>query len=257
MLDTNTTFNQDMFRLEIIGESFTTSTLSEIPDKINSFTQYWFGRFFSNITHVLLDFSKSEIQDFENRNRVQLNRILTDPLFTFGDNLYPIPPGMMNSYEITIDKLILILKEIGVDKINDDLIKVLNIKHHLFPYSRTEFDRHSSEIGSLFSKIAILNTSARTSLVDKKSIISSKNKLLELTTTNFLRIFKIEKSIKNIEKNFDIDKISEENKKEIKERLLSISYRLSIFAIVVEHLQDIEHNFVECLKQLKAISKRV
>lgn len=255
----------DLHRLELITDSFIGLEKIELSHSVRfkDFTTHYFNRFISNLTYSFKNFSKSDLNNYNSRHKRQLELVLSDPLLSLGELIVPIPKGMVNSYTYTIHQLKSTLDSVEPES----LIKSLKalpgavISNTLSGYNDKDYNRHWFEIDkaniiALYSKHGLTHNTAQFALSDIDYIKVANTKLLKIVDDNYPIVIELENVLKLVEKIHSEVDLSVVDQTTLKDHLMSLGYRLSIFAIVMEHIQDIEHNFIQCLDILRNHSQR-
>ena len=238
---------QDSFGLE----SFSTST------KVKDFLSYYTHRFFNNVQHAFKDFSTSELADFNKKRSNALKDVFKRPVNALGDEIFPIPKGMVYSYTITLSSLERVLTDIKQNSLFEDLGQILlalqtgyDIPHASIFYSKETFEKNKQEIGELFSQSGPTHLLFKDVLKDLHTVSDVNTRMNELTKIMYQDVFRIRKDVMLLEKISGDTKLSGEDVAALKKAMMSMAYRLTIFAIVADHIQAIEHNFVKCLTKI-------
>lgn len=250
-------------RLECILQHFEGQESLGTDTKFADFLKHYFTRFISGLKYSVSDFSESEIEKFDKVYGRKTNQSIGDPLLDIDKEFVPIPKGMLYGYLKTIDALKKILISISADKLLDDTKNVLeSLKTHDLShltgihYSKRQFDHDRTSIGELFSKIGLIQSIPKRVLIDKVSIKLSTEMLLDITKTYYHTAIDLPPLFTKIEKYHGDANLETEEKTIVSDKLMSLAYRLSIFGVVMDHIQDIEHNFVKCLEIIKSKSLR-
>lgn len=218
------------------------------------FLHYYFTRFVSNVQHVFKDFKGSEIEDFNRRHASKIAFLNTAPAIQLNDLIVFIPKGMIQPYKQTTKALLDILAKVAPDQLAVDLQALLDhmasgtIKDlTLQPYDKVQFDKAKIDIGKLFGKTGLLHSTGAHVLVSKADIVSVNTTLLDTTKTCYPTILSLNQMIKTVEGQYAKSQLSEQDKLVLSGHFMTLAYRLSIFATVMEHVQQIEHAFTKSL----------
>lgn len=248
---------RDLTRLALIQQcSFGQESFS-LPTRFKDFTGYYLTRFLTNITHVFSDFSSSEIEQINNRHHNKLSILLKHPGFTLEKQIIPIPKGMIKSYKETLDDLISVSIKLYPKNLKDDVTGLLNDftkpvspvnKDNL--YTESDFEQAKTSIGRLYSTSAISHAFAKNALRSIQDINDVNQNLIYLTKTYYPEVIALYGLLKKVDNHYAKTDLSIEQKEVVSQQLMTLAYRLSIFAIVMKHVQEMEHAFVKSLTLL-------
>lgn len=248
---------RDISRLNLIYEipiaQESISSLTHIKD----FVKYYFTKFITNISSVFKDFSTSEIEEFNQKNSDKLNLLIKRPSLVLDGIVVPIPKGMINSYKKTLSSLIVLLQTTHPESIKDDFELLLSAMSSrsltslkTSSYPKTTFDRTKFSIGNLFGKTGLTNSIAKVVLVSKSEIEEVNDSLLKLTKQYYSDIIYLNKMIKTLENHYTVTKWTDVEKAILSREFITMAYRLSILAVIMDHVQSIEHMFIKSLEVL-------
>ena len=253
---------RDAMRLYLLHEMPIAQERMSVASHLKDFTYYYFSRFTLNLKTVFSTFTTSEIADFNRRHLHGLKLLTKGSLPNVGQVILPIPKGMLNPYQKTLEALVKVLNSTSAASIRQDLeqlrdaMKAKTLPGSTLPsYSKTQFDQAKVQIGLLFGKTGLTHATAEHVLATTQEIDEVNTKLLELTQTYYPELLVIGQVIEEIEHLHSDGQWSERNKLILSGKLMSLAYRLSIIAVVMDHVQKVEHGFVQSLSiLLKKIS---
>lgn len=237
-------------------EAFSVST------RMADFFQYYANRFVSNIKHAFRDFSHPELVNYYSRFKRQVDLTLSDPLIRFNDLVVPIPRGMLASYKDTLDGLSNILERIHAPELFGDFDTVAAELKGSSPslpkssYTKKMFEQDKSTIGGLYSKVGLTHSTSKKVLVSLTEVRVVKQTLIDLTTQYYAQTIAFSKRVDEFDKTFTGETLSVSDRAKAAEALAQLAYRLSIFAVVLDHIQGMEHAFVKVLETLRQVSHR-
>lgn len=248
---------RDISRLNLIYEiPIAQESLSPITH-IKDFVKYYFTRFVTNLSHVFNDFSISEIEEFNKRHLDKISLLVKHPSFNLEGVVVPIPKGMVNSYNKTLTSLMSLLETTHPTVIKQDFQLLLtamdsrhldNLKTSL--YSKDTFNKTKFSIGNLFGKTGLTHSVAKVVLVSKSEIKSVNDSLLTITKQYYSDIIALNEMIKTLENHYTSTSWTDAEKVILSKEFITMAYRLSILAVIMDHIQSIEHMFIESLKIL-------
>jgi hypothetical protein len=205
------------------------------------------------------EFSQSEIKDYTTRYRRAIDLSIDDPLVDIRSMILAIPKGMIRSYPDTISVLVKLLTDINYTTIPKDLKAIEdNLKNPdnistIAPYSASDFSRDKTLLSGLFTQAGLIHKTGEVLFNNKQDIHKVESDLLTLTNECYPLVFDIKTILKYLEEAHDRASDVPEH---MPNSLLSVGYRLSIFSVVVDNIQAIEHNFVQCLESIRKRSLR-
>ena len=254
---------RDIQRLEHITQSTMALERFSVMTRIGDFVRYYFSRFLKNAHHALKDFSQSEIEQFNQRYHKQVGLTLKDPLLSIKDVIVPIPKGMVGSYHATLISLTEILSKIHVETLKDDLANVLKAVEsadasllHKPSLTQAQFNRSITMVGKLYSVNGLTHTTAEHALVSLAETQDVNLILQGLSKEYYPQAIEMANLVDSIDKVHGSVSIPPEQAGQFSAALMSVAYRVSLYAVVLEHAQDMEHTFTKALKTLLDISAR-
>lgn len=247
---------RDIRRLELLLDSSVGCESISFTVRSGDFLKYYFDRFLVNFTHAFKDFTTSEINNYNVRYESTLKNMFNDPLMIFDKELVPIPKGMVKSYRDTLVDLNEMRHRISSDFILDHLSNVLTDTLEGPFYTKISFEKDKEIIGSLFSKIGLIHSLSEVVLESRENLKFSNDTLQKITSSDYPIVLSIIPKLKEIENNHEKLIVSKEEKERLNKILMSMAYRLSMFGIIMDHVQSTEHNFVKCLDILRRKSLR-
>lgn len=254
---------RDIRRLETMVDSSLGLEKLSLPVQFGELIQYYLYRFLTNIHHSLRDFSRSEIEDYNHRYKYQLDRTLSDPLLSIDKLILPVPKGMIHPYGKTLSALLDILEEISVRSLLDDVtavnIAILNNDGKYLPktkYPSKKFNEDKIKIGSLYSKNGLTHVTGQHAFSSTTEIKPVNLSLIDITKQFYPEVLKINTLVSSIDKEGSEQDISKIDKTKLTASLMDTAYRVSIFAVIMDHIQNMEHAFVKTLDVLRQASMR-
>lgn len=254
---------RETYRLEQFDLGFDGLESHSVSAKIQDFVEYYFSRFITNIKHSFKDFSQSELLITNKRYQRQIDLTLNDPLLRIQDLRVSIPKGMLLSYYQTLEKLILCLTNIKADRLILDLNKLSDSLQHdanhvddLAFYTKTMFESDKKIIGSLYSTIGLSYTLGKNALVSLTETQQVNNMLLSVTRDYYPKVIEMSSVIDALERNDRLGSSSTPPSQLVRHSLMGMAYRVSMFAVVMDHIQNMEHAFVTALNTLKEQSNK-
>lgn len=238
---------RDLVRLELFDNGFIGEERFGVVDSFKDFFSYYTKRFFLNLKTTFKQFSVTELQDYNTANSRRIAHLLTLDDHYLQSFIVPIPKAMTGSYCSTISALEALLKDIQADALVADLEKVTT-QVTLNEYSRTSHKHTMTTLGSLYATHGLSYVNALSAFKHMKDVEYTNTTLLQLTQTYYPLVFALEQAIKALEEKFDTLSLSPKDKQLMSKNLLSIGWRLTIFATVMDHVQTMEHAFVKSLK---------
>ena len=245
---------RDLSRLVLISDLNIAQESMSHPLYIKDFFTYYFNRFISNLKYSFEDFSHSEIADFNKRNLQKIESFYTDSTPLKKGLIIPIPKGMIKSYQRTIEDILAVLDSIKASYIKEDFKNLLaliekkdlkNLKQSF--YSKGLFEIDKDKIAKLFGKTGLTH-SISSRVFGSKEDVSAVNKTLMRTTQHlYPDIISLEPLLKTLEVRYTKSNFSNDEKVLLAHVLLEMAYRLSVFSVAMDHVQEIEHNFVKSL----------
>lgn len=255
--------DRDILRMELIlGLPIAQESLVSLPG-IQDFIHYHFTRFISNFAHAFKDFSTAQIEDYNRRHSHQLKIILNDPLLKLEGVIVPIPKGMMQPYKTTISSLMNVLGTLRADQIEHDINSVVAMMEHphvtahqITAFSKADYQKAKEIIGGLYNSQGLTHSLAEKVFPRNEDLITTNNSLSQATSRYYPKVFLFNTLVKKIEEVHGDIQFEPKEKSQLVSALMGIAYRISIFATVLEHLQDMEHQFVQCLDIVTRITTR-
>lgn len=253
---------RDLVKLNLISQLWIAQERFSSAVKFKDFVFYYFSRFTKNLTHAFSDFSSSEIIDFNSRHREKIDLLTKHPSLQLEGVIVPVPRGMRYSYLMTLKQLLAALDEIHPATVKRDLTALLRVMGTdklkdlvVDDCSKETFETAKNEIGKLFSKTGLTHSTAPFALGSKTDIKSVNTQLLEVTGKYYPDLLSLNTILKAIEDRHNETTWTAKDKETMASYLMTMAYRLSILAAVMDHVQSIEHGFVGSLDiLLKKIS---
>jgi hypothetical protein len=246
--------NRDLSRLGLIHqmpvglESFSSSVY------FKDFVHYYFTRFVMNLTHAFKDFTMSEIVDFNHRHRDKLELLFKYPTLSLNGIIVPIPKGMVKPYDQTLNVLMQCFAQCHPETIVADMQALVGALERnsvkglqLSKYSKEDFDSAKVMIGKLFGKTGLTHATADHVLLSKNSIKRVNDELVSVTKTHYSTLINLNNIVKTLESKHSKSQLSKNDRDSTAQYLMTLAYRLSIIATVMNHVQAMEHSFVESL----------
>lgn len=237
-----------IYELPIAQEKFSLNT------HLKDFGRYYFGRFVTNLTHVFSDFSQSEIADFNQKHQSKIAHLTKYPALNLDKTIIPIPKGMVKSYNQTLSDLLKILDPVSPQTLKSDLESLLSAMGNntirsltVSPYSKKQFDDAKHAIGKLFGKTGLTHVTASYGLGSLNEIKDTNKHITTTVSRYYPDIVALNPLLKRIEDTHQNLTWSDADRILLTKHLMMTAYRLSIFAVVMDHVQDIEHGFVKSL----------
>lgn len=254
---------REVMRLEQFNLAFDGLESFSVSTRMKDFVSHYFSRFIINIKNSLSDFSQSELQTFLSRYSRQVDVTLSDPLLVIDDIRVNIPKGMLNSYYKTTQSLLLCLAHIHADRLVDDIRKLTMIVYtganealREPVYTKVMFEADKKTIGSLYNPTGLSYSLGGVSLVSLSETKDVKDILASITRDYYPQVIQMSKDIDTLEMTHERQFSSQKQTNELRESLMETAYRVSIFAVVMDHIQNMEHAFVLALTTLKNASHR-
>jgi hypothetical protein len=242
---------RDVFRLNLITQMHIGQERFSVATYFQDFAHYYFSKFVVNIRHAFKDFVVSEIKDFNARHQNKITSLVKYPALKLDKTIVPIPRGMINSYKSTLTQLTEILGVVHAPTIQRDLNEILTAMGtgklktlRIDQLSKEQFEDAKVVISKLFGKTGLSHSTVSHSLVSPEEIGHVNQELLQLTSTYYPAALAIDPLLKKIETRFSQLKFNDTDKDVLSALLMTMAYRLSLMAVVVEHLQEIEHGFI-------------
>ena len=227
---------------------------------LGNFINYYFTRFVKNISHVFSDFSGSLILDFNQKYKTKLH-VLDTKTFSYRDKLVQIPGGMQLSYQETLDGLLKILQEIHVDSLYHELkdlttVFTTGVYHHpqIHACDGFEFERLKRRLQPLYSEKKIHVTTGAAAFPNASDFGKVNKDLLAVTQTYYKTTIQLPALLTDLEtqhKHIAL-KLEDKDKVVLMHDLMSLAYRLSLFSVVIDHIQTMEFCFTKTLATLLA-----
>lgn len=234
-----------------------------LASRTSDFVRYYFTRFLFNLRDAFKGFSRSELDHYNVRHQSQLAQTFKNPVLKLSDVIVPIPKGMIKSYEDTLHALIGLLADIGATSLDDDLRRIISAIEQsdsrlLYKpiYTKAKYDKARGAVGKLYSTSGLTHLPGNKAL-DTLKVAASVNDILTSVVINYYPVtIDIGVLVNKIEKIHTGDQIKPEEAGHFQEVLMDAAWRVSIFAVVLDHVQKMEHSFVEALETLrKAVDK--
>jgi hypothetical protein len=244
---------KDINRLTLITDWAIGQERFSLGTKIKDFTTYYFTRFVTNLTHVFADFSSSEIADYNNRHSAKLKVLSNRSVEPLKDLIVPIPHGMISSYSQTLNSLTQCLTDLHPEQLEVELNQCLILpteETSSTVYTKSSFEQAKKQIGKLFAQTGLSHSTVDVVLGSVSTILTTNNHLVHLTQKYYPLAIALNTKLNHIEQDHAKQSWSNEEREIISQQLMTLAYRLSIFAVVVKHLQEIEHGFVKSLQLL-------
>lgn len=249
---------RDIQRLELIGEDYTGLEKFPLTVRLEDFVRYYLSRFLRNLKTVFSNFSHPEIADFHDRHRIKLTAVFKDPFFSLNGILVPIPHAMIMSYATTLEELLKLLEVVSFDTLNEDLVKFqttfntgdFSTNSTSMSFSTSQFEEGKKILGGLYGKMGLTHALAE----DVLGTLSDTNTVLIQLETATLKYFPqvvvLNKTVGSLSELHSKIMIPVDQQELIKSALLSLAYRISLGAITLNHLQQLEHAFTKTLDVL-------
>lgn len=255
--------DRDLERLSLIVESAFGLEAFALTTRMADFTRYYFSRFLINIKDSFKDFSRTELETYLHRYARQIDLTLHDPLLNLDTMVVPIPKDMIHSYQETLDQFLQCLDHIdAVDLVTqlEDIVQRFKVSEFTTlpkpSYQKTAFDKDKSVISKLYRQQGLSVTPAKMAFTSLDNVNEVKVKLDALTRFYYPMILSLRKAIDALEHTHAEITIPSDQAKIVQTQLMSLAYRVSIFAVIMDHLQKMEHAFVKVLEQLRQTSAR-
>jgi hypothetical protein len=244
----------DVKRLTLIHEMPIALESMAVTSHLKDFVHYYFTRFITNITQAFKDFTGSEIADFNHRHTEVLARMFKRPTLRLEGIVVPIPRGMIQPYNQTLTSLMTLLTEVKGQELRKDmdaLVAALSSQSvkglSTHTYTKDQFDHAKVSIGKLFGKVGLTHATAEFFMVDKDSIKATNDKLLQLTEFYYPDLIAINETVKTLEEKYYQFTGGAKDRYVISQQFMTMAYRLSILATVMDQIQMLEHSFVGSL----------
>lgn len=244
---------RDLRRMEVVEASFMGMEKLNLSLRMHDFLQYYFLRFMSNVKFALKDFTHSEIASYVARHERILERILKDPLYSISGTIVPIPKGMIGSYRETLTTLLDILTTVHAETLEVDLGVLVSGQFDSISHTtvtKASFDLGKQKLGAMYSSVGLSHTLSEIALEDLPTIRDSKQKLLNVTAQYYPQTIRIHKLIDTFDKTHSTAVIESDKSQMVRDALMSLAYRVSLFSVVMDKIQELEHSFVKCLEIL-------
>lgn len=258
-------FDRHIDRLEfIIDDPLAVEDLS-VTKRVADFFSYYIGSFVKAFHDASKDFASSELSEFNRRYRLTMREVYEHrDRIDLHHTIVPTPRTMSGTYDKTLTSLLEVISHIRAETLLQELeamTRFLKDPTTRYPdvlnYEKRDFDRDKSHIGSLFGKTGAGAKVGSDAFSDGfKSIREVNDTLLSVVDKEYTRVVSINNELKEIEKSHDDSTLTGGNRGRLPSTLLSLAWRLSIYAICLEHIQVIEHNFTETLKKLRELARR-
>lgn len=242
---------RDLVRLNLVSQMWLGQERFSSTVRFKDFVLYYFTRFVRNLTHAFSDFSSSEIADFNHRHSAKIDLLTKHPSLDLKGIIIPIPRGMRYSYLETLKQLLSFLEGIHPATVKSDLTALLHVMGtdklkdlRIDGYTKQTFDTTKHEIGKLFGKTGLTHSTAPQALGSKANIKAVNTQLLEVTGKYYPVLISLNTLLRDIEDRHNETEWTVQDKEILAGYLMIMAYRLSILAVVMDHVQSIEHGFV-------------
>lgn len=249
--------SRDLSRLDLIVNMSIGQERMGPALHFKDFMHYYFTRFITNLTHVLKDFTTSEIEGFNRRHASKIEYLAKYPALPLDDLIVPIPKGMIQPYKQTTKTLQAVLAAVGSDTLVADMQTLLDhmvpgkIKEVNLPlYTKSQFDTARNDIARLFGKTGLLHSTGGHVLVSKTDILSVNTNLIDITKVYYPNVLSLNQLVKTLEGHYGRTQWNDKDKTILSGQFMSLAYRLSIFATVMDRVQELEHGFTKSLQIL-------
>lgn len=237
-------------QLGIGHESFSTATY------FGDFTHYYFSRFWANLSHAFKEFSRSEITAFTQRHQRKLSHLTALNAVNWNNVIVPIPLGMLGTYRQTLDVLSRVLTMIDALDLERDVrafMEHLDKKIFDIPFTmvgESEFKSCQDILGKLYGKTGLSHATAAHVLVSVDDIQYMVDQITMLTNSYYQTVLHLNRLLKDVDQVFHKQSFTPDEKEAVTNLLMSLAHRLSIFAVVMDNLQSIEHQFIAATTRL-------
>ena len=254
---------RDLQRLELIMESSVGCENITASVRISDFIKGFFFRIHHNFKTFDSHFSYSEIEHYNAKHSGALKVIFSDPMIDLTDTLFPIPKGMHGTYPDTLIGLVNILTSIDAEQLYKDLIALesrlnqgVTTYDNLIKYSKERFNHDIKAIGFMFGTKGMTHTLTKQSIVDLATTKAVNNTLMTISKIFYPMVVSIPDILVKLENTHKTLNLDTDHKRDLSQVLMSLAYRLTVFGIVMGHVQALEHNFVQCLDIIQNRSSR-
>jgi hypothetical protein len=234
-----------------------------IRSRIADFFSHLHRKFLVNLKHAFKDFAHSQIQQYNSKYERSIASFLKDPLLDYRETIVPIPKAMVMSYPETLRALETLLTHVKSDTLLSDLTQFKDIdtsdkvsRIRIDTYSKSDFERDKQTIGKLYGKYGLTHHLASEVLKTPSDVVETNRSLIGITSKYYREIIDLNGLMSDIEKNYQIDTLDPSDKDRLVSLLMTMAYRLSIFATIMDHIQDMENNFVLSMDILRKHSLR-
>ncbi len=249
---------KDLRRLDDLSNDDIGLEYHSISVKMFDFLDYFKTRFVYNFKAVFKDFSTSELLLFAQRYKRQLALTFDDRLLDLSKILVAIPQGMINPYLPTLTMFLDLSQTWRFDRLSDDVAyfteafhngKKLILKDPV--YTKKNFDTTVDRIGKAYRAKGLTYAQADKYLISLTDTKTTYEQLLVFCEQYYPQVIAICKQIDLLKTAVPKSLTADE-----KTHILSLGYRLSVFAAVMDNIQKMEHAFVKALLILKTQSHR-
>jgi len=242
---------RDVSRLGLISQLGIGQERFSLATHFSDFTHYYFSRFMINVKSAFKDFTTSEVRDFNNRHGAKIDLLVKYPALRMTKSIVPIPKGMIHPYRDTLDVLTNVLDRVNIATIKHDLEQILatmgtgKLKTLLVTqFDKKEFEEAKATIAKLFGKTGLSHSTVSHVLATPADVGYVNSNLLNVTNKCYPLVMELNPLLQKIETRFNQLKFNEQDKETLSSILMIMAYRLSILAVVADHLQSLEHGFV-------------
>lgn len=244
---------RDIRRLEMICDESTGLEAFSLAHRTKDLVGYFFTRFIDNIRHRNTLFLHSELAQFHMRYRSQISDILKSENRNLDDYIVPIPKGMIHSYWETLSTLSKLLTDIRADALENDfhtlhlmLTDTTTVEPQRFTVQA--FESCKAQIGKLYGTGGLAHTLASKVFPQQGDLANTDTTLLRAVKDNYPRAILLNKGAQEFSEEHDKHASAHPDIPEMNQAIMAMAYRLTIFAVVVDHLQNMEHAFVKVLE---------
>jgi len=235
-------------------------------DRLGDFVRYFAKRLLANwsLTNQK-KFAVSEVVVYNTRYTQQVHKMLSDPLINPQSLLAPVPKGMIATYQDTLDVLLKVLRSIEPELLEDRLRDVTAAfatgmvkAPAVLEFNQQKYDQQVKALDHLYLKNG-LNVKPMTSAFGEDVLAGIRKTNVELCTatrTWYPAVQTIASTVKTIELEFGSHQWNAQDSEKLKAILLDLSYRLSLFAVILDQIQIMEHAFVQVLNVIHKASSR-
>lgn len=246
---------RDISRLELITQDILAEESFSVKTRFSDFVAYFFRKFLSNISSINKPFAQSELQLFLMRHKDKSELLIKDPLLSLKDLLLPIPKGMQKSYLETLTELKSVLEAVYFSEIKEDLSVIVDSLNKTgaieaiprIKISSSIYEKSKKRIGVLYSNRGLMNIPGNLAFLNLQDVNNTKTMLLNIIEQSYSEVIEIHKFVNTIDQLHSDNIIDNDKMSVVRDSILDLAYRVSIFAVVMNHVQEIEHSFVKCL----------